>query len=121
MKQTYIDELNGIQDFLQQECEKSPDVYVERLRLLNTFLARTGVLLAIAKYELASEIGKIYETEEEKIKSFTPTQTKEYIKGKTATASFYVDWCDRMNSNCVHQAENLRTLLSYEKAQMQFV
>ena len=59
MKQEYIDELNGIQDFLQQEFGKDPSVYVERLRLLNTFLARTGVLLAVAKYELASEIGKI--------------------------------------------------------------
>lgn len=121
MKKEHTDELGKIQDFLQQEFPKEPNIYVERLRMLNTFLARTGVLLAIAKYELANEIGKIYETESEKIKSFTPTQTKEYIKGKTAMAWFYVDWCDRMNSNCVHQAENLRTLLSYEKTQMQML
>ena len=119
MTDEQVREIDTMQEFLQDTFDKDPSVYVDRLRLINTYMARTGVLLAVAKMELNQAVECIYAKDFEMLKKLTPTQTKEYIKAKTNNEGFYVDLLDRMNANCVHQSDNLRTLLSYEKAQMQ--
>lgn len=121
MNDSKIEEIRTMQTFLESDFQKDAHVYTERIRMLGVYMARSGVLLAEAKYEYNDAMGRVYTEDAEILKRLSPMQTKDYIRGKLSVESFYVDWLDRINANCVHQSDNLRTLLSYEKTQMQMI
>lgn len=115
------EEIDNIRCYIEGEIIKEPNAYIDRLQNTTTYLARTGVLLAEAKFILNNAIADIYKNEFELLKKLSPNQSKEYIKARTANEQYYVDLLDRLNASCVHQCENLRTLISYAKLEMQMM
>lgn len=91
------DECEEIQNFLQFPVDDDPPILVSRGNMLSAYLARTGKMLADAKFHYACK-----------------------DKKDRATESMLVDWVDRLNNTCGRQLEWCRTLISKNKAEMAF-
>ena len=97
-------EAKDIQDYLEITCSDNPEEMVERIKDLSVYMARSGEMLAKAKY--------LYN------QRTTAEITKTIIAIAKAIAQeeqYLVDWLERINRCCTHQIEALRSLLSYEK------
>jgi hypothetical protein len=105
------------------ECLTPDDVnaVVERAKRLAVYHARSGYLLAEAKM--------LYRTK--KASGIADTIVKiakeGYLSAKAQNAlvdnlaqeeAYLVDWIDRINSDCVHQPDLMRTIISKEKEEM---
>lgn len=111
-------EAHDMQTFMEDDCSDNPDEVIERLKRLNVYQARSGVLLADAKkmYRMkrASEISE----------TIVAIAKENYLSAKAQNAlvdsiavdeAYLVDWLDRINATCKHQQDALRSILSYEK------
>lgn len=114
-------ECQDMQDFLEltPQCEQE---MVERLSTISVYNARSGKMLADMKLAYREERLKT-------INAVIMTVAKEgHLSAKVQNAMvdsiatdelYLIDWLDRINRACVHQGDNLRTMVSYAKAQMQ--
>lgn len=114
-------ECKDMQDFLEltPQCEQE---MVERLSTISVYNARSGKMLADMKLAYREERLKT-------INAVIMTVAKEgHLSAKVQNAMidsiatdelYLIDWLDRINRACVHQGDNLRTMISYAKAQMQ--
>lgn len=105
------------------ECVMPSDINeaIERGKTIAAYHARVGYLLALSK-QLArekkrSEIGE----------TIISIAKEQYLSSRAQNAlvdsiandeMFLVDWCDRINSMCVHQLDFLRSIISKEKEEM---
>ena len=105
------------------ECMTPDDVnaVIERAKRLAVYHARSGYLLAEAKIlyrkKKASEIAE----------TIVKIAKEGYLSAKSQNAlvdsiaqeeAHLVDWLDRINSDCVHQLDLMRTIISKEKEEM---
>ncbi len=111
-------EAKAIQDYLEITCSDNPVEMVERLSILNVYMARTGVLLADAIRIRDMAMNGIYEREFDRINNMKPSVASKYIESCTAEENRLVVWLDRLNKACTHHSENLRTMISFAKQQM---
>ena len=114
-------ELLGIDSFLSTELETSPDdlqthadeVY-EKGKVTNTYMARSGKLLADAKYHL-NEVLKsdilISLISQMEGTHLSASAQKEFIRSAATYNTYLVDLADRVNRTCVHQIEWYRSVL----------
>ncbi len=107
-----------MQHFLEQPTGDDPTVMIAKLEQLNTYLARSGYLLAEAKKMRNEHIKFSFDTKGSEIKSYPPSVVKSLIGAFTSKDSYYVDWLDRLNSSAVHIGDNLRTQISYSKEEL---
>lgn len=111
-------EAQDMQVYMQDECSDNPAEIVERLKRLNVYQARSGLLLSEAKkmyrQKRASEISE----------TIVAIAKENFLSAKSQNAlvdsiaqdeAFLVDWLDRINATCKHQQDTLRSILSYEK------
>lgn len=111
-------EAQDMQVYMQDECSDNPAEIVERLKRLNVYQARSGLLLSEAKkmyrQKRASEISE----------TIVAIAKDNFLSAKAQNAlvdsiaqdeAFLVDWLDRINATCKHQQDTLRSILSYEK------
>lgn len=110
-----------MQDFLEltPQCEQE---MVERLSTISVYNARSGKMLADMKLAYREERLKT-------VNAVIMTVAKEgHLSAKVQNAMvdsiatdelYLIDWLDRINRACVHQGDNLRTMISYAKAQLQ--
>jgi uncharacterized protein YoaH (UPF0181 family) len=115
------EEAKTIQDFLDVTVSTDPAELVDRIATLMTYMSRSGEMLAIAKKSLrakkTTEISKtIIAIAKEQCLSATVQNA--LLDSICEEEAFMVDWLERINRSCTHQIEGLRSLLSYEKAQM---
>lgn len=114
-------EASKIQSFLEIEASDNPQEIKERLAALSVYIARTGKMQADAKRCLREKKScQIAET-------VVRIAKENYLSAKAQNAlvdtlaieeNELVDWLDRLNSACVHQADICRSLLSYVKQEM---
>lgn len=88
-------EAEGIQLILESLIPEEGGILVDRYREVNSYLARTGKMLADAKYHLSGK-----------------------EKNDRRVEQLLVDWLDRLNVTCTRQLESIRTLISKEKEEM---
>lgn len=117
------EEAKKIQDFLDVTVSSDPAELVDRIATLMTYMARSGEMLAKAKKELRAK--KTYEISKTiiaiaKEQCLSATVQNALLDSICEEEAFMVDWLERINRNCTHQIDGLRSLLSYEKEQMKF-
>ena len=110
-------EAEGIQSFAEINVGDNPQEIAERITDCGVYIARTGKMLADAKYHLNTK--KKDETIEiikliSKNKLSAKVQNA-MIDSVSKDEQYLVDWIERLNRAVTHQQEAARSLLSYEK------
>jgi DNA-binding transcriptional MerR regulator len=115
---TLSEEIDQIQAYLDITCSNNPEEILERIRVIMTYISRTGFMLAEAKKLLrkrkSDEIhNKIIEIAKEQYLSAKGQNA--LIDSIAQDEAYLVDRLDRLNAACTHQIDALRSLLSYER------
>ncbi|SFK99129.1 hypothetical protein SAMN05216357_11044 [Porphyromonadaceae bacterium KH3CP3RA] len=116
-----IQELTQIDKFLNITCSEQIEEVVNRGNDLAVYIARSGKLLADAKYHLNEKMkDEIFETIKEagKQAKATPTAINGIIKSLCKKEQYMVDWSERINRGATHQLDWCRTLISKAKEEM---
>ena len=114
-------EAQQIQEFLEISMSDNPQEVIERGNDLQVYMARTGKLLADAKYILNDQ--KRHETMDI-IRDFIIDQKlsakvqNALIDGLCKEEQYLVDWIDRLNAACTHQLDWCRSVNSKNKEEM---
>lgn len=87
-----------------------------RLDQLGVYYARSGAMHAEVVGLIDSATAKFMAENSDTIVSLSPSLVKALIKGATAELNALERQIDRINAACSKQCDNLRTLISYEKA-----
>ena len=115
------EEAQQIQDFLEITISDNPQEVIERGNDLQVYMARTGKMLADAKYILNEQ--KRTETMNV-VQEFIIDQKlsarvqNALIDGLCKEAQYLVDWIDRLNAACTHQLDWCRSVNSKNKEEM---
>lgn len=114
-------EAQEIQEFLEITMSDNPQKVIERGNDLQVYMARTGKMLADAKYILNEQ--KKQETMDV-VREFIIDQKlsakvqNALIDGLCKDAQYLVDWIDRLNAACTHQLDWCRSVNSKNKEEM---
>ena len=118
-----IDELEkealSIDKFLNITCSEDANEAVERGNDLQVYIARTGKMLADAKYWQDLAIRQNMSQNIKDNPGLSPSIRKDYVNSLCQYENFMVTWIDRMNRAATHQSEWLRTVISKAKAEIQ--
>ncbi|MDR1340116.1 MAG: hypothetical protein LBK58_08710 [Prevotellaceae bacterium] len=111
-------EAEQIQSFSEITVSDDPQEIVERIGALGVYIARTGKMLADAKYHLSVKLKD--ETVELIRKTLAANQLSAKVQnslvdGICRDERYLVDWIERLNRALTHQQDAMRSLLSYEK------
>lgn len=107
-----------MQEYLEVTVSDNPNELTERLGVLNVYMARSGKMLADAKHAQDKATAAAYAEHRDDILGLPATIAAKFIASQTASENYLVNWLDRINRTCTHQADNLRTLISFAKEQM---
>lgn len=108
-------EADAIQQFLEIEPSGDANELVDRLNMLNVFLARSAKMLADAKRVLDYKRADAIERYGLMISQMAKSVQPKMLEAKTADANYLVNWIERINRTIVHQGDNIRTQVSFEK------
>jgi len=114
-------ELESIDAFLNITMSEQVEEAVQRGNDLAVYIARTGKLLADAKYHLNNSMkSEVMDTLKETASraGATSKAINAIIGSLCKKEQYLVDWCDRSNRTATHQLEWCRTLISKAKAEM---
>lgn len=122
-QQEIADELQVIDAFLNVTMSEDAEEAVSRGNDLAAHIARSGKLLADAKYHLSAamktEIMEVLR-QNAKTNNVSHTATNALIKSLCKDEQYLVDWADRVNASATHQLDWVRTIISKAKAEMAF-
>lgn len=107
-----------IQDFLEEDFDENPNILVERLGTINTYLAVSGKALADAKLIQDKKVSGLYSEFNNLIMKMPATIATKFIGSQAYEVNFIVNWFDRINKSLVHTGDNLRTQISYAKEEL---
>lgn len=110
-----LDEAQVIQDFLEEPVNEEPNALSEKLSMMCVYMARSGNMLADAKYLQDVERDKVFTEYYDEISSMPATIASKLIDSKTSDVNYLVNWLERINRACTHQADSIRTIFSYVK------
>lgn len=113
-----LKECSGIQSYLEISVSDDPAELAERLSMLCVYMARTGQMLADAKYVQDTQRSGLFAEHSKTIVKMPATIAARFIDSLTGEVNYLVTWTDRLNRTCVHQSDALRTLLSFSKEQL---
>ena len=119
--QSLYKEAQQIQNFLEITMSDNPQEVIERGSDLQVYMARTGKMLADARYLLNEQ--KRDETMNI-VRDFIIDQKlsakvqNALIDGLCKDAQYLVDWIDRLNAACTHQLDWCRSVNSKNKEEM---
>jgi hypothetical protein len=112
-------ELSDVQGFLEITMSEDANEAVVRGNDLAVYMARTGKLVADAKYhrdqKLRSEMIKEYQ----KLLDFPASVAVKYTDTLVESETYLMTWATRLNASCTHQLDWCRTIISKAKAEMQ--
>jgi hypothetical protein len=111
-------ESQDIQADVEQVLPDEPELIKERLTVLSVYNARTGRMLADAKYHLnariTSEIMQLL-SRASKEAGLTPNVINRLVNASCRDEQYLCDQIERLNRTTTHQIDVLRSLLSFEK------
>lgn len=108
-------EAADVQSFLTLPPTDVADELAERLGKCNVYIASTGRMLAEAKVLLDCATVAAFETIGSKVEKLGAQMGGKVLQAYCKDESFLVNWIERENRALVHQADNLRTLISLAK------
>lgn len=115
------DELAAIDSYLNITMSEEVQEAVQRGNDLAVYIARTGKLLADAKYHLnGKKKSEVFDTLRETASrtGATSKAVNAIIDSLCKEEQYLVDWCDRVNRACVHNIDWCRTIVSKQKEEM---
>lgn len=115
------EELAAIDAFLNITMSEDVQEAVLRGNDLAVYIARTGKLLADAKYHLnVKKKSEVFDTLRETASraGATSKAVNAIIDSLCKDEQYLVDWCDRLNRTATHQLEWCRTIISKAKTEM---
>ena len=111
-------ELEAIQQFLEISISEDMNEVEQRGNELTVYMARSGKLLADAKYLRDEKLKSAIVEELKKILQLAPSTANKYIDALTKEENYLVSWSERVNRTCTHQIDWCRTLISKAKEEM---
>lgn len=108
-------ECQEIQDYLEQKASEEPNELTDRISNICIYMARSGNMLAEAKYIQDMCRQMVFEKYANDISEMSATIANKFIESQLAEVNMLVNWIDRINKSCTHQADSLRTIMSYVK------
>lgn len=116
-------EAESIQAFVDSYFQADvPEACAARGSDLEIYMARTGKMLADAKYWLHEQMNTgISETLKEALKNkgWSATTINKKIEALCKNENYLVNWIERLNRTCTHQLQFMITMISKHKAEMQ--
>lgn len=116
-----VTELSSIDAFLNITMSEQIEEAILRGNDLAVYIARTGKLLADAKYHLnAKKKTEVFDTLRDTAARARATSKaiNAIIDSLCKDEQYLVDWCERLNRTATHQLEWCRTVISKAKAEM---
>ena len=117
------EELQIIDTFLNDTCSEQIEEVVQRGNDLAVHIARSGKLLADAKYHLnhkmKDEVFDVLKQAGKESRTST-TAINKIIKSLCKEEQYMVDWSERVNRTATHQLDWCRTLISKAKEEMKY-
>jgi len=110
-------EAKQIDEYLSITCSEEPMQALERGNDLLVYLARSGKMVADAKYWQDEAINNSIIQKLKDQLDLSPMILKKFIESNCKRENYLVNWLDRINRTCVHQIDFLRTIVSYAKNQ----
>lgn len=119
--QQIADELQVIDTFLNITTSEEIEEVTARGNDLASHIARSGKLLADAKYHLnekmKDDVFKVLERAAKQAGA-TATAINTIVKSLCKEEQYLVDWAERVNASATHQLDWCRTLISKAKEEM---
>lgn len=113
-----VEELKEMQSIIEVEISDNIDEAVERGNVLSVYIARSGKLLADAKYHKEKKLRSDIVAELKQIVKLPPSVATKFVDTLVEKENYLMNWADRLNRTCTHQLEWCRTLVSKAKAEM---
>lgn len=113
-----VKELQEMQSNIEVEISDNIDEAVERGNVLAVYIARSGKLLADAKYHKEKKLRSDVVSEIKQIVKLPPSVAVKFVDTLVEKENYLMTWADRLNRTCTHQLEWCRTLVSKAKAEM---
>ena len=120
-KEQILKEAIEIDSFLQETMSEMAEEAVMRGNDLAVYIARSGKMIADAKYHLnTAKKDEVLDVLREKAKNAKATSkaTNALIDSICKEEQYLVDWCERLNRSATHQLDWCRTLISKAKEEM---
>nr|WP_229099138.1 hypothetical protein [Bacteroides finegoldii] len=120
-REQILAELTEIDSFLNIIMSENAEEAVQRGNDLAVYVARTGKLLADAKYWLNEAVkSKVMQTLVETAKNAKATATaiNALVNSLCREERYLVDWCERCNRTATHQLSWCVTVISKAKEEM---
>ena len=120
-KDRIFSELTAIDGFLNITMSENPEEALQRGNDLTAYIARTGKLLADAKYHLSqSKNSEVMETLRDTAKNAKATAkaVNALVDSICREEQYLVDWCERANRAATHQLSWCVTVISKAKEEM---
>ena len=114
-------EATEIDAFLNITCSDDMNEVVERGNTLAVYIARTGKMLADARYHKDQKLkDSIIQTlrDTAKLAGLSITTINKLIDANCERENYLVNWIERLNRSATHQLDWLRTLVSKAKEEM---
>lgn len=120
-KEKILVELTNIDQFLNITMSENPEEAVQRGNDLAVYIARTGKMLADAKYWLNEAVkSEVMQTlvDTAKNSKATATAINALVNSLCREERYLVDWCERCNRTATHQLSWCVTVISKAKEEM---
>lgn len=115
----FDDEIKKMEDFLaSDDVNEDPNFLSARLTTINTYMARSGAMLAEARKDQDDRVAELFDEMFFKLSVLPASVAMKYVQAKCSVENGRVNKLDRINRTCVHQADNIRTQISFAKEQM---
>jgi len=113
-----LKECSDMQAWLEEVPSDEPKEMTDRLSVLGVYMARSGNMLADAKYLQDKARSMVFVEHGKSILKMPATVSTKFIDSQVGEVNYLVNWLDRINRTCVHQSDSMRTLLSFMKEQL---
>lgn len=112
-------ELKAIQDYIELSISEEEVTAVQiRGNELNAYLARSGKLLADAKYHRDQKLKDSVLDNLKELLKLSATTANKFIDSLCKEENYLVNWADRINRTTTHQLDWCRSVLSKQKEEL---
>ena len=109
-----------MQTYLETPAGHEPQELIDRIEYLNILIAKSGQLLAEAKF-IQDEVvnkGLLQAMEDGLDNKLTPSLINKFVSSSAKNINYLVNWADRINASATHPLDGIRTIISYKKAEL---
>lgn len=112
--------IEKMQKYLEERTPSEEEGVIQRMEYLQVLVARSGQLLAEARYLRDEAINTAIKgvMNDQTYYNASASTINEFVRTSAKDLSYLVNSLDRINATATHQLDALRSILSYRKSQM---